>query len=346
MGQGAGAGAVAPDWRERYRQRLKRRRLLWRALRARRRLTPLSDRTDRIGPGDILCFVTLRNEADRLPWFLAHYRALGVGHFLIVDNMSGDGSGALLAGEPDISVWQTADPYREARFGMDWLGWLHMRYGHGHWCLSVDADELLVFPHSDTRGLGGLTAWLDGQGAPAMGAMMLDMYPEGPLGGETCPPGEDPMRVLSRFDAWGYDWEYLARYDLISIRGGVRRRMFFADQPDHAPHLHKIPLIRWNRRFVYLSSMHSALPRRLNRVFDARLGLPTGVLLHTKFLDSIVAKSEEEKRRRQHFTHSERYEGYYDSLIARPVLRDGNSQVYEGPAQLEALGLMTRGRWA
>ena len=55
---------------------------------------------------------------------------------------------------------------------MDWLGWLHWKYGHDHWCLTVDADELLVYPHSDTRDLRALTGWLDDQGLPSFGAMM------------------------------------------------------------------------------------------------------------------------------------------------------------------------------
>ena len=124
--------------------RWKRRRLLWRAFRSRHALTPLHDRTAAIRPGDVLAFCVLRNEAERLPHFLSHYRRLGVAHFLVVDNASDDGSAALLDA-PDISVWQTGASYKAARFGLDWLNWLLLRHGHGHWCLTVDADEILVY---------------------------------------------------------------------------------------------------------------------------------------------------------------------------------------------------------
>lgn len=69
------------------------------------------------------------------------------------------------------------------------------------------------------------------------------------------------------------------------------------------------------------------------------------MFLHTKFLDQVIDKSAEEKQRGEHFTHADRYDGYYDGLIADPVLWDECSVKYAGPAQLEALGLMDRGDW-
>ena len=75
----------------RYRRRLIRKRLLWRAFRKRHDLTLISDKRSAIGSDNVLSFTTLRNEEMRLPFFLDHYRRLGVGHFLIVDNGSDDG---------------------------------------------------------------------------------------------------------------------------------------------------------------------------------------------------------------------------------------------------------------
>ena len=320
---------------EAYKLRLKRKRLLWRAFRARRHLTCQQDNTARIAPDAILAFVCLRNEAARLPYFLAHYRALGVQHFLVVDNASSDESAALLRA-PDISVWRTEQSYRRARFGMDWLNWLLMRYGHGHWCLTVDADEILIYQDHETLDLRGLTARL---GAPSMAAMMLDLYPKGPLSSAHCPRGADPSAALGWFDPTGYSYHPLPKFDAVSIRGGPRHRAFFAQTPEAAPHLHKTPLILWHRRYAYLSSTHIALPRRLNRGF-ADQTLPTGVLLHNKFLDQVIEKSAEEKQRQEHFTHVERYGAYYDQIIADPVLWTETSAKLEGWAQLKSLGLL------
>lgn len=326
------------------RLRLKRRRLLWRAIRARRRLLPLADRSGLIRPGDILAFGTIRNEGLRLPHFLDHHRRLGVAQFLLVDNGSDDGSAEWLAGQDDVSVWRAPGSYRDSRFGMDWINALLMRHGSGHWCLTLDADELLVYPDHERRDLHALTAWLEAQGAEAMAAMMLDLYPQGPLGAAQYLPGQDPVEVLPFFDPDGYDQTSMARYAHVSIRGGPRRRVFFADQPDLAPHLHKVPLIRWHWRYAYLSSTHLALPVRLNGGF-ARHDLPTGALLHTKFLPQVLSRTEEERQRAEHFTHPAQYSDYYDALIAGPDLWHPGSARYQDAAQLEALGLIRRGKW-
>ncbi len=300
-----------------------------------------ADRTSAIRPGDVLCFVTLRNEIDRLPQFLAHYRALGVGHFLIVDNESTDGSAAMLAGERDVSLWSTSRSYRASRFGMDWLGWLHITHGHGHWCLTVDADELLVFAHHDAGGLPALTARLAAAGREAMGALMLDLYPKGALAATPHRPGDDPLKTLTHFDSGNYRAVHHPVYDNLYIQGGARERAFFAADPRRSPTLNKVPLVLWNRRFAYVSSMHQMLPRRLNRVFPAQgVTAPTGVLLHTKFLPGIAARSTEEMLRQQHFENSALYEDYYRALIAGPVLWHADAVRYTGWRQLVDLGLM------
>lgn len=329
-----------------YRMRWKRRRFLWRIWRKRHQIAPLHDRTGQINAGQILCFVTIRNEMARLPYFLQHYRALGVGHFLIVDNASDDGSAAFLADQPDVSVWTTAHSYRLARFGMDWLGWLLIKYGHDHWCLTVDADELLTFPYADQRNLGDLTRHLDAQGATSFGAIMLELYPKGPIAAARHDPAADPLDLLCWFDPANYRERPHPVYQNLWVQGGVRDRVFFTDHPDRAPTLSKVPLVRWHWRHVYVSSTHQMLPRRLNHVFDRRNNRRvTGVLLHTKFLPDIMQKSAEELTRRQHFQNSDLYTAYHQTLAQGPDLWCDQSRRYQGWQQLIDLGLMPKGDW-
>lgn len=326
---------------EALRLRWLRRRLLWRAIRARHRLTRVIQRP--FARDAILCFGCLRNEAARLPWFLDHHRRLGVDHFLFVDNASTDGSPDYLAAQPDVSLWTTPDSYKASRFGLDWINWLMMRHGSGHWCLTLDADELFSFPQ-ESRGLRALTAWLDAQGADHMAALMLDLYPRGALGTQSHTQGQNPLEILEYFDPDGYRFTPTQRYAHVSIRGGPRARVFFDGDLSRGPHLHKTPLVRWHWRHAWLSSTHLALPQRLNDGFQRR-DLPVGVLLHTKFLPEILSKSAEEKTRAEHFTHPEHYGAYYDAIVAGPVLWHAGSQKYESPEQLEHLGLIWRGRW-
>lgn len=330
-----------------YRLRWKRRRLLFRIWRKRREISLRTDRTSRIGATDILLFATVRNEIVRLPQFLDHYRKLGVDHFLIVDNASDDGTTTYLAQQPDVSVWSTDHSYRLSRFGMDWVGWLLWQYGHGHWCLTVDADELLVYPHAKSRDLRALTVWLDSQGVPSFGAMMLDMYPKGPLDTQKYTAGNDPLAVLQWFDANNYRHQRHKFYDNEWIQGGVRERVFFAEDPRRAPTLNKTPLVRWNWRYAYVSSTHQALPRHLHDVFDFDHDTKTtGILLHTKFLPIIAEKSAEEMTRCQHFENSDQYQDYHRSLTGGPDLWSATSRRYEGPEMLTELGLMSPGKWA
>ncbi len=333
-------------WAQMYRLRLKRRGLLWRSFRSRRQLSCLEDRTEKIGKGDILAFTTLRNEMTRLPWFFEHYRTYGVDHFLIVDNGSDDGSTEYLLEQPDVSVWNTAASYRAARFGLDWLTWLQMRYGHGHWTLMADADELLIYAHHETRSLHDLTAWLESHGQDAFGALMLDLYPQGPLGNQTYDPETDPIRVLDGFDNGPYRVQRQSPLGNLWVQGGARERMFFASAPRRSPTLNKIPLVRWSRHYAFVNSCHSALPRRLNAIYDGPGGTAaSGILLHTKFLPDVVDRSKTEKARRQHFHDPDQFGPYYDGIIAQPVMWTERSEHYAGWQQLRALGLMNDGGW-
>ncbi|WP_037314630.1 glycosyltransferase family 2 protein [Ruegeria halocynthiae] len=333
-------------WVQKYRLRLKRRRLLWRSFRSRRQLSCLNDQTAQIKPGAILAFTTLRNEITRLPWFFRHYRALGVDHFLIVDNGSDDGSAEFLRDQPDVSLWQTRASYRAARYGLDWLTWLQMRHGHGHWTLMVDADELLIYPDHDSRSLQDLTTALDQQGRVAFGALMLDLYPKGPLGAQAYDPETDPTTVLGWFDPGPYRVQRQSPLGNLWVQGGARDRMFFADQSRHSPTLNKIPLVRWSRRYAYVNSCHSALPRQLNAAYDGPGGTtPSGVLLHTKFLPEVVRKSTTEKSRRQHFHDPDQFETYYDAITDRPDMWTTESVQYSGWLPLQQLGLMGKIDW-
>ncbi len=330
-----------------YRLRLQRQRWRYRAFRKRRELRSVHSRVHRIGADAILCFSTLRNERVRLPFFLKYYRDLGIDHFLIVDNDSTDGSREYLAGQKDVSLWTTTASYKRARFGVDWLNWLQRRHGHGHWTLTVDPDEFFIYPFCDTRPLRALTDWLDASSIKSFSAMLLDMYPRGPLGAQPYAEGDDPFDTLQWFDSGNYT---ISRNHLLGnlwIQGGPRARSFFADMPDRAPALNKVPLVRWDRDYAWVSSTHALLPRGLNLVYDEWGGeKAAGCLLHAKFLDTFAAKAEEEMTRAQHYAASHEYRAYRSGLTEAPDLWCQWSEKYINWRQLEILGLMSKGNWA
>jgi hypothetical protein len=330
-----------------YRLRLQRKRWRIRAFRKRRELSRVANRTDQIREDDILMFCTLRNEKVRLPYFLDYYREMGVNHFLFVDNDSTDGSLDYLAEQSDVSVWHTRASYKRSRFGSDWLNWLQYKYAHGHWTLVLDPDEFLVYPFCDTRPLRALTDWLDASSIKSFSAMLLDMYPKGRLDETPYQPGQNPLEIANWFDSGNYTMSRNKRFGNLWIQGGPRARMFFGDKPEKAPALNKIPLVKWDRKYAYVSSTHMLLPRGLNQVYDEWGGeKASGVLLHTKFLDTFTAKAAEELSRGQHYAASVEYKAYADSMKDDPELWCRWSEKYINWRQLEILGLMSKGNWA
>jgi len=330
-----------------YRMRLRRKRTKVRAFRKHFSLSTVQDRTQRIQPGDILLFSTFRDEYVRLPYFMKYYRDLGVSHFLMVDNGSTDGGREYLAEQDDVSLWSTNASYKRARFGVDWLNWLQQKYGHGHWTLVVDPDEFFVYPFCDTRPIRALTDWLDVSQVKSFGAMLLDMYPKGRIDAVPYRPGQDPLEIASWFDPGNYMIEKNNKYGNLWIQGGPRSRVFFPNQPKRSPALNKIPLVKWNKRYAYVSSTHMLLPRGLNLTYDEWGGeRASGVLLHAKFLDTFAIKAAEELTRGQHYSASVEYKAYAERFSDTPDLWCKWSEKYINWRQLEILGLMSKGNWA
>ncbi len=330
-----------------YHMRLRRKRLLLRALRKSRELRPVTNRTELIRPGDVLLFSTQRNEMLRLPYFLKYYRDMGVNHFFFVDNDSTDGATAYLEAQPDVSLWTTKGSYKRSRFGVDWLNALQRRYADGHWTLVADPDEFFVYPFCDTRPIRALTDWLDSCGIRSFGAMLLDMYPKGGINDEPYRAGQDPLEIAHWFDAGNYAITKNHQYGNLWIQGGPRARAFFADTPKSAPALNKIPLVKWSRNYAYVSSTHNLLPRGLNQVYDASGGeKASGLMLHMKFLNTLGDKASEELDRGQHYAGGREYAAYAEGARDNPDLWCKWSERYINWRQLEILGLMSKGNWA
>lgn len=318
-----------------------------RALRKQKELTCVRHMPAVGRDGGIYLFSVIHNEKHRLPYFLDYYRNLGVDRFFFVDNDSDDGSREYLERQPDVSLWLAESSYRRAHFGMDWLNSLLRRYACGHWVLVVDIDEFFVYPYCNTRPLRALTDWLDASSIKSFGALLLDMYPERPLEAGEYRPGQDPFEVLTHFDSGNYTQKINRRYGNIWIQGGPRQRIFFADNPDQAPALNKIPLVKWQRGQVFVSSTHTLLPRGLNLTYEEWGGEKIcGTLLHAKFLPDLKHKAARELTRRQHYAGSREYRAYVSAESPEVEMQHPFSVRYTGWQQLEQIGLMSVGGWA
>jgi hypothetical protein len=314
-------------------------------------------------PG-ILAFARCRNERLRLPAFLSYYRALGVDRFFVVDNASSDGTTEYLFEQPDVDLFRTSNRYSESRCGMDWLNALLTEFGADRWCLTVDIDELLVYPGSELTPLPALTTFLDRSGFEAIRCLLLDMYPGGPLWTCAYKEGDDLLAAAPYFDVGPYERVPVDLCPGVLIRGGMRERVFYPTfrtrgagariyegvrgrvarrlprlhdirwlRPTQPPVLTKVPLVRWNKQTKYLSA-HWVSPKVVAPV--------TGALLHFKFLADSCERVGDEVARGEHYDGASEYRRYTEALEANPdrtFMYDGSTR-FEGTKQLVRLGLM------
>lgn len=327
-----------------YRLRLLRKKWQIRNIARRKDLKNIKIGEEARKPNGMFLFSTMRNEIERLPYFLDYYRALGVDQFFIVDNGSTDGTTEHLKAQKDVSLWYTEASYRRAKFGVLWLNNLLNEFGHKHWCLVVDVDELFIYPHHTTRPLQALTQWLEDSQISSFSAMLIDMYAKTP---RHCERGENPLEVLTHFDSGNYTQRRNIRFTELWIQGGPRQRLFFPDRPAKAPALNKTPLINWRKHYVYISSTHLLLPRSLNQTYEREGGEKIcGALLHTKFLDDLSERASEELQRGEHYENSVEYLAYAENPEAMFEMWTEQSTEYVDWQQLERLGLISLGGWA
>ncbi|KAB0538982.1 hypothetical protein HNQ68_001548 [Pseudochrobactrum saccharolyticum] len=308
-----------------------------------RSLKIIKNETHKIKKNSIILFCCLRNEKLRMPYFFDYYKKLGVDHFIIVDNDSNDGFIEYCNKLDNVTLYHTQSSYKNAKFGMLWLNFLLKKYGTNHWCVVVDPDEFLVYPHMQTRSLKALASFLEEEKRECFHAIMIDAYSDKNLAATTLNEGDNPFEVCPYFDKDGYiqtsswgggTW----------IRGGPRMRVYFSDKPSKSPALNKIPFIKWRSDFHYNMSMHDAYPIYLNQAHTPGSVSPTGALFHFKLVGSLIDKANEEMKRKEHYAAGVEYEKYQFS--ESPIFyTDGISVTYKNDEQLIKLGLMTPGSW-
>lgn len=278
-----------------------------------------------------LAVVVVKDERPRFDRLLTHYRGLGVDHFIVIDNESSDGLEADLLRHTDVSLYRARGEYSRSRFGIDWVNAVLFRHGRGKWVLHVDADEFLVYDGDDRTTLPVLCAALEREGRRSAQAVLVDMYGEGPAADNVLAAGQDLLELTPLFDGSGYESRYDPRMLGTWIKGGVRARVFFADNRWAGPALNKTPLVRWRRHFAFIKSAHELWPRGLN----GGRRRPLLALLHFKFTSVSISKMQDAEYRRQH-THE--YEAYATAEFAPMV--DACTRRYESPATLVAAGLI------
>lgn len=300
--------------------------------------------------------VVVRNEERLLPAFFAHYRALGVQVFHVIDNGSVDRTAAIVREQENATLWYTESSFRAAGLGCMWVGAIVRRYGLGAWVLHVDADEFLVYPGMERHDVRSLAATLARRGQSRCSAPMIDMYADdrsspggtfkvvGEPGTETrdVAPWATVQDLLDRYPyfdsaARGRGYRLVDHgHGMLGLHGGARMRMRAQSGWGSEFWIGKTPLIRWHARTAY-GNVHVPWP------FNENPRQLQAALLHFKLTDALPAKIDEALVYRQHAYLAREYH------IMSQLMRTGQldqifdpklSIRYESPDTLVADGLI------
>ena len=318
----------------------------------------------------IVGVAVMRDEAARLPRWLAHYRGMGVDHFVIVDNGSKDGTAELLRSQPDVTALTTGDSFAAANYGMDWVNALRRSLSPDVWTLFADADEYLVHASWPNVRLPDYLASLPGRTSAVTG-FMLDMYPRDHF--ESAAPGSDLFKTCGWHDS-RYRFRTRPRKPWepgpgggVEVLGGPRTRLLSSFQkqqkttwvdyflrgqldrllpvtpsawqaalvstfPRTMPSLKKTPLLR-GHAVTYMNN------------HDTDGGCLSGrncVLLHFKFTSDFLRKVADVDLTRQHYRAGAEYAMYKGAFqrSGTSLYMAGESVRFESASELARLGLI------
>jgi hypothetical protein len=244
---------------------------------------------------DECCAVVLqKNGAYFLPELLAHHRAIGVRHFLVIDNGSTDRSLALLGDQPDVTVVENLLPVGEYEVLMRSL--LPREHVRGGWFLVVDSDEMFDPPPGCSGQIAPLLRYLESEGHTALLAHALDMFSDAPAA-ETA--------------GWSYR-EALQRLTLCSL-GGLERiayhdpafalHFYLKDNPTEGPQhfwrggmrrevFGETPLL--TRHNLIRNAPGVAPPGHVHALSGVRVSDITASFRHYKFTGDYIARDRQQ----------------------------------------------------
>ena len=285
----------------------------------------------------IVCCFACRNEQVRLPFFLDYYRSKGVSRFFAIDNFSDDNSCEFLQSQDDVYLWHSSVSFNQANFGSAWFEVLLRTYCCGHWCITVDVDELLYYPDCEKLNLSEFCAELDRSKKRVFSTVLLEMYSSESIADTQYSPGDDFREICPYFDGKYYHarFENAGPYkNQTCFFGGARQRVFGESD---AFCLNKVSLIKYDKDCVLAGGQHwTNLPSEL--ISEAR-----GCLLHFKYFSDFSFKAKEEVDRKEHYSGALQYRQYTKRLATDKYLTlfDPNKSVrFAGSRQLVELGVM------
>ncbi len=303
-----------------------------------KRLLPVSASRGPVpDPHHPIVISVVRNEVAVIGEYLEHYRKAGIRRFAMIDNGSADGTLEFLSAQPDTDVYSQPDPFSTTR-KQGWINQIILRYGTARWYLIADADEHIVFDGIERHGFGDLVLRLEAEHRRVARGMLIDMYGDRSLGQLSA--ASDYLRREHRFFDPG-PYAEVQQPEMMSRRGGMRRRVFSSLDADFNPELTKYPLLRLDPG-EFVTSPHYVWPPSPHLADPCMLGI-----LHYKFTKNYPEKIADAVARKQYWNSSAEYAVYEDTLARNPglVLKFPESAEYADSKSLCSPGLIQSIDW-
>lgn len=280
-------------------------------------------RIQALGRSPAIVIAVARNERVLMPHFLQHYRQMGVGAFVIVDNLSDDGTREYLLEQSDVVLYSADTEYRESHYGVSWQQAVLGAHAVGKWVILADIDEFLVYPECETRGVASWLSAMEQAGHDASRILMIDMYPSGRIEDADFTQGA-PFELARCFDE-----EPLLRWYLGSgsfsnsptYLSALRHRLI----PDSAPNIYtsqKLAVVKYQPWVRFSEGLHYAS--------NLRVAPEPAWFAHFKYHEGFSRKVQLEIARRQHFNGAEEYRKYASLLAEAPasLAQEGRTNAY------------------
>lgn len=262
----------------------------------------------RLSEAPVILVAVARNEKTLMPHFLAHYRRLGVRHFVLVDNLSDDGTREYLLAQPDVVLYSADTDYRDSHYGVAWQQAVLGAHALGRWVVLADIDEMLVYEDCEHRPITEWLAGLQAQGHDAALTLMVDMYPPGELAEADFTQAESLFEVAPYFDQQPLQrWQLGAGHysNAVTYLSALRHRLI----PDSAPNLYTSQKIA-----VFRYAPWVRLAQGLHYVSNLKVAPQPAFFAHFKYHAGFRQKVLHEIARKQHFNGAEEY-GKYLSMM-------------------------------
>lgn len=278
---------------------------------------------------DVILITLCKNEIDKLREFLPYYRKLGVKRFVVIDNVSTDGSVEWLAHQPDVFLLQIRQEYRAERQDA-WYNRVMAWLGDNRWYLVVDSDEFLTYPGMEEHSIGDLIEKMTREKLTHVRGFMLDMYAR---------PGyaEKGQRSCFMEECVCFDTDsYRKEPHTWRVFGGPRPRIMGRECL-----LTKFPLV-YLQSGEFLINSHQYYPFESNAPSPLYL-----VLRHYKFLPGDLERYRDYVKTGIHWQNSMEYKIYVNKWEEEGVIDFSypGSACYETSQSLKKIKILQEILW-